>query len=86
MAEFCARHELVERTFVWWRWRLNSEQRSTERATTEVRLVPVDVVKTIAPTGANAVVLTVAGMEMRVEIGTDVAYVAALVAELRSRC
>ncbi len=36
--------------------------------------------------GATAVVITVSNVEVRVEVGTDVAYVGALVGELRARC
>jgi len=85
MAEFCTRHELVERTFGWWRWRLGSEKRSAKRET-DVRLVPIDIVKPTLQPRANVVLLAVAGVEIHVEVGTDTAYVAALVTELRSRC
>ena len=85
VAEFCARHELVERTFCWWRWRLGGERHSPNEVTTDVRLIPVDIVKTTAP-GSNVVFLAVAGIEVRVEVGTDVGYIAALMGALRSRC
>ncbi len=84
IAEFCATHALVERTFCWWRWRLGREPGAPDR-TSDVRLVPVEVAKESAPSG-DVVVLAVAGIEIRVEIGTDIGYVAALVGELRSRC
>ena len=86
MPEFCARHELVPRTFAWWRWRLGCDERSAKRETNDVRLVPVDVVKTTPEPRLNVVLLAVAGIEMHIEVGTDVVYVAALAAELRSRC
>ena len=86
MAEFCAKHELVDRTFGWWRWRLGSDGRSANRGTNDVRLVPIDVVKTTALPRANVVLLAVAGVELHVEVGTDPTYVAALVTELRSPC
>jgi len=40
----------------------------------------------MGPASCNEVLLTVAGIEIRVEVGADVAYIATLVAELRSRC
>jgi hypothetical protein len=85
MAEFCARPELVARTFGWWRWRLGRDERSAKRDTDDVRLVPIDVVRTTPQPRANMMLLPVAGVEMHVQLGTDVAYIAALVTELRSR-
>jgi len=84
ISEFCARHEVVERTFCWWRWRLGRDRRP-DRTTTDVRLVPVEVVH--APSSrSDAVVVAFSGIELRVEVGTDVGYIATLVGELRSRC
>ena len=48
-----------------------------------VRLLPVDVV---GGAGASSVTIAVGGAELRVEVGTDVANVGALVSALRSRC
>lgn len=82
MAEFCASTGLAPHTFAWWRWRLGHSAR-TRRGRDEVRLLPVEIT---LPSRNGAVVLTVSGVELRVEVGTDVKYVAELVTELRSRC
>lgn len=83
MREFCSKHGLVERSFSWWRWKLGRDALSGKDEG-DVRLVPVDVVRTSMPAGE--VVVVVAGIEIRVEVGTDVAYVASLATELRTRC
>jgi hypothetical protein len=48
--------------------------------------VPVDVIGLLASAPAGAVKIALGDLEMRVEVGTDVAYVAALVGALRPRC
>jgi hypothetical protein len=83
-AKFCASRGLKPETLKWWRWRQRS--RATERAR-DVRLVPVDLIdSTMAVAAPPPVVIAVAGVSVRVEIGTDTTYVAALVAELGRRC
>jgi hypothetical protein len=49
-------------------------------------LLPVEVIAPVAPRAPSTIVVGVADVEVRVAIGADVGYVAALVAELRSRC
>jgi hypothetical protein len=87
---FCARRKLQPATFRWWRWRLRKSTAAAEGATAtsdEVRLIPVDVVGLSARRSASAPVeIAFADVAVRVEPGTDIAYVASLVAELRSRC
>ena len=92
---FCARRGLAASTLRWWRSRLKDAPRvaGTRRRTAGVRLVAVDVVAPVAPApvpGAavalRGVVINVAGLEVRVDLGADVRYVADLIAELRSRC
>lgn len=52
-----------------------------------MRLIPVDVVGLAARANSRAPVeIAFADVAVRVEAGTDAAYVASLVAELRSRC
>jgi hypothetical protein len=84
IAGFCARHRLSPRSLTWWRWRLRREGREVG-GTEEVRLVAVDVPQPLLrATGSVGIVL--GEFEVRVDVGTDVAYVAGLVAALRSRC
>ncbi len=83
-ARFCGRRGISVARLKWWRWRLRSEGRARASSTAAmVRLLPVDVV---GGAGASSVTIAVGGAELRVEVGTDVAYVGALVSALRSRC
>ena len=89
---YCAKLDIRPSTFRWWRWRLQSASDRTRtlaalREKDEVRLVPVSVVgATEQVGGAAAIEITFADVSVRVVSGTDAAYVATLVAELRSRC
>jgi hypothetical protein len=86
---FCTRRKLRPATFRWWRWRLRETVAATGAATAtdEVRLIPVDVVGLSARRSASTPVeIAFADVAVRVEPGTDIAYVASPVAELRSRC
>ena len=85
VAGFCRRHRVRASTLKWWRWRLRAEQRPTALAKPSARLLAVDVVDG-APLRSTALVIATAGIELRVEVGTDVEYVGALVSALRSRC
>jgi transposase len=84
--EFCVRRGLKASTLKWWRWKLS---RGGAHARTEaVELVPVHVVARVPEHMAEprTLVVSVAGVDVRVEIGTEARYVAELVAELRARC
>jgi len=84
--KFAARRRIQLSSLKWWCWRLRAASATPRtKARDEVRLLPVDVVGLAARTHAP-VVLAIADVEMRVEVGTDVAYVGALVREIRSRC
>lgn len=85
LQRFCAKHRLRVASLKWWRWRLRSERSSTGLAKPGVRLLPVDVVD-VAPLQPTSLVVAITGAELRVEVGTDVEYVGALVSALRSRC
>jgi hypothetical protein len=85
--EFCARRRLKPGTLRWWRWQLGD--RGPAMPASDVRLVPVEVVDRPerAPTpGPRGLVIGVAGVSVHVEIGTDAAYVAEIVAEIGRRC
>lgn len=86
--EFCGKRGLNLGSFRRWLYRL----RKTEDATPEVALVPVTLAQVprepgeLAGRPAMEVVVAVADVQVRVVPGTDIAYVASLVAELRGRC
>ena len=80
---FCARRGVKPSTLKWWQWHLG---KGRERAGGDVRLVPVDVVAGAESRTLGVVAIALAGAELRVEVGTDVAYVSALCAALRVRC
>ncbi len=84
---FCRRRGFRRSTLYWWRWKLGGSRRSSA-SETAVRLLPVKVSASsrLEPSGAHGVVIHVAGLAVQVETGTDVAYVAALIEALRSRC
>ena len=75
------RHGVRPRTLTWWRWRLRHEE-SGSGATPQ--LLPV-VVEGHGPT-PRLLEIAIADVRVRVEVGSDVAYVATLVGALRSRC
>ena len=85
---FCAQRRIPPATLRWWRWHLRDARPAPSRkAPEEVRLVPVEVVGLSAGMpGARSVVITVSNVDVRVEVGTDIAYVVALVGEIRARC
>jgi len=80
-SRFCASRGIRAKTFAWWRWRLrDTSPRSRNRD--DVKLLPVAVVERESGSDAR-VVLLVADIEIRFDLGADVDYVAALVARLR---
>ena len=86
--EFCAKRGLNLGNFRGWLYRL----RRTAGAAPEVALVPVTVTEVASPPGSPVrergveIVVAVSDVQVRVLPGTDIGYVGALVAELRSRC
>jgi len=82
---FCARRGINIATLRWWRSRLRDEVAVEAKTAGDVRLVPVEVVSAV-PSAPVTVSLVVGDVQMVVEVGTDVGYVAALAAELRGRC
>jgi len=80
---FCGRRGISPRTFAWWRWQLRHTAPPSRRDD-DVKLLSVDVVAAgdaVGPT--SRVVIAIAEVEVRVDVGVDVDYVAALVARLR---
>ena len=91
VAKFCARKQIFPRTFAWWRWQLRDERRDDRReapARESVRLIAVDVAAPIveSPAAEATVRIALVRLDLHVAVGTDVAYVGALVGALRSRC
>lgn len=93
-AAFCAKRRIRLRTFEWWRWQLRQDVTDKKRASGKpastksrqsVRLMPVVVAGPAAATPTQ-IELSIRDVAVRVEVGTSVAYIGELVAELRSRC
>lgn len=80
--QFCSKRGLALGSFRSWLYRL----RRTQEAATDVVLLPVEVAAPVAGDAPSEIVIAIAGVEVRVTIGADVGYVAALVAEIRGRC
>jgi len=83
--EFCSRRGLKIGTFRSALYR----RRKSESVGAEVALVPVEVVDrgaVVPAAGPSVLVVVIAGVELRIPVGTDVQYVSALVTELRARC
>jgi hypothetical protein len=82
---FCRRRGIRPRTLSWWKWKLGSSpHRSSSDAA--IRLLRVAVSPDPARTVVGSVVIEVADVRVHVEVGTDVAYVGALVESFRRRC
>jgi len=69
------------RTLQWWNWKLQNE-----RAPEATEFLPVVAAERSALVPTGAVELEAKGVRIRVEVGTDVQYVAALVAAIRGAC
>jgi hypothetical protein len=80
--EFCSARGLNIGSFRTWLYKLRTESAGSA----DITLLPVEVAMPVAPRAPSAIVVSVAGVEVRVTVGADVGYVAELVAELRSRC
>lgn len=81
-------HGVKPKTLAWWRWTLRREAESTPRS---ARLLPV--VLSPGPTAVSksftheAIAIELReGVSFRVPVGSDVGYVAALVAAVRGAC
>jgi transposase-like protein len=81
------RHGVEARSLTWWRWRLRRDLAEKAKATTKARaprLLPV-VVEAGAVAASSVIEIAVGDLRVRVQPGTEVGYVAALVEALR-RC
>ena len=84
--EFCAKHDLSLSTFQYWLYR-RSKLESKIGANPSVKFLPLDVIASAAsstrPTGQDAIELGLrSGTVVRVPVGTDVRYLAELLAAL----
>ena len=70
-------------TLSWWRW--NLRQQVARRDERRAEFLPVVVAEPVGPKSA-AVEIEAGGVRLRVEVGTDIRYVAALVAAIRTTC
>jgi hypothetical protein len=77
VVEVARRHRVRERTLRWWQWKLGRAEIVSQR------LLPVVVAPTRMPTH---VVVAAGASSLHVEVGTDIAYVAALARALREAC
>ena len=81
IARTAQRHGVKPKTLAWWRWTLRRER---DAETKEQQLLPVVF---SADAAAAAIMIEVReGIAVRVPIGSDVSYVAALVAAVRTTC
>jgi transposase-like protein len=82
--EVAARHGVRVGTLRSWVYRLRREGHAAAAGPSEVRLLPVEVVPS-APASQPIEVRVLGGDVLAFEVGTNVAYVAALAAALRYR-
>jgi transposase-like protein len=76
VVDVARRHHVQPGTLSWWRWKLRGTRR-------EPLLLPVVVRPSTVTESADAIEIRVADLSIRVRSGSDVAYIAALVAALR---
>lgn len=82
---FCASRGIAPPTLRWWRWQLR-DTAERRRRTDAVRLLSVDVADDHGATrSASRIAIVLCDVEVRIDVGTDVDYVATLVARLRHR-
>jgi hypothetical protein len=89
VARFSARRGLKPETLQWWRWQLRRASTVVRNASASLRLLPVAVIKSAATAdGATStlVEISLSDITVRVPVGTEAGYIAALVAALRARC
>lgn len=78
-------------TLSWWRWHLRNEPETRAPVRRRPRIakaefLPVVVAQPTPRRGAGLVEIDAGSARVRVEVGVDVSYVAALVQALRSAC
>jgi len=84
VARTAERHGVSPQRLSWWRWALRRE-----KGTSSARLLPVVVAGASAHAHAPSVAwleIVVEGVAIRVPIGSDAGYVAAVIAAIRATC
>jgi len=71
------------RTLAWWCWQLG--RKKTARRNRRAEFLPV-VVDHVASTSVASIEIETSGVRIRVDVGTDIQYVAGLVNALRASC
>jgi transposase-like protein len=85
VARTAERHGVRPKTLAWWRWTLRRE----DTTATNAQLLPVVFSAGPGPgssTAIEAIAIEVNDVSFRVPVGSDVSYVAALVAAVRATC
>ncbi len=80
------RHGVRPKTLSWWRWKLNQAPSPPARKRGKAEFLPVVVSEGYAGRGGEVLEVLVDDVRVRLESGTDVAYVARLVDALRRSC
>lgn len=83
-AEFAAHASVSDRTLRWWAWKLERGTRA-KREQTKRAPAPIEIALDEAPAAGGRVELVVGDVVLRVDAGTDPAYVALLVNRLAAR-
>ena len=89
IVRFSAGRGLEPRTLQWWRWKLRRAEPVVGNAKALVRVIPVDVIESAAAADVGVgvpVEISFGDLVVRIAVGTEPAYVAALVEALRARC
>ena len=87
VAAFCRRRGIKPRTFRWWAWKLGRGRATVQQTSRAIRLLPVDVVESAATAdGGSEIAIDLAGMTIRIAVGTSPEYVATLASALRAAC
>jgi transposase-like protein len=80
------RHGVRPKTLSWWRWKLSQGATRTFRKSRKNALLPVVVTDGDVARGGELLEVAVDDVRIRLECGTDVAYVARLINALRRSC
>lgn len=85
IARIAERHGVRPKTLAWWRWTL---RREGDARVTNAQLLPVVFSGGPSPaiSGEGGIAIEVRDVSFRVPLGSDVSYVAALVAAVRATC
>ena len=92
--EISRREGLRRQTLLWWKWRLGHEQRVTTKKGTKksaakqalTAFLPVESQALQITAASHDVIVELSHLAVRVAVGTDPGYVAALVHALRAPC